>query len=179
LFGADQLAHRLVGTRKWIGATEVATLLHSHRIRYVFKGNIPTFFHSTQLVDFHTSTGPANSHPAMFDWIWSYFEHSSHQFTAPLYIQHDGHSRTVIGIERTITNALRLLILDPSVGRARLAAIADSACDNSFDFLRQSLAQMRKRQFQIVAVRGMMCDTDDNEYERSKSFQCSHLRIPP
>jgi hypothetical protein len=37
LFGADQLEHRLVGTRKWIGATEVAALLHSHRIRYVFK----------------------------------------------------------------------------------------------------------------------------------------------
>lgn len=31
--GAAQLGRKLVGTRKWIGATEIATLLHFHRIR--------------------------------------------------------------------------------------------------------------------------------------------------
>jgi hypothetical protein len=31
--GAEQLGGKLVDTRKWIGATEVATLLHFHRVR--------------------------------------------------------------------------------------------------------------------------------------------------
>lgn len=33
--GADQLGGKLVNTRKWIGATEVVTVLSSLRIRYV------------------------------------------------------------------------------------------------------------------------------------------------
>uniref|UniRef100_A0A914XHQ7 Zinc finger-containing ubiquitin peptidase 1 n=1 Tax=Plectus sambesii TaxID=2011161 RepID=A0A914XHQ7_9BILA len=160
--GAQQLGGKLVNTRKWIGATEIATLLHFHRIR-------------TKIVDFHRPTGTGSSHPMMFQWIWDYFG-SGADFIAPLYLQHQGHSRTVIGAEKTTFNTLRLLILDPSFARARVEAIRTADSDGAIAFLRRPIGHMKKSQFQIIAVDGLI--RDDAEYERAKVFDGFHLRIP-
>lgn len=74
--GSEQLGCKLVNTRKWIGATEVVTLLSFLRIR-------------CQLVDFHRPTGPSGTHPDLFRWVLKYFE-QSRDFTPPLYLQHQG-----------------------------------------------------------------------------------------
>ncbi|XP_025833539.1 ubiquitin carboxyl-terminal hydrolase ZUFSP isoform X2 [Agrilus planipennis] len=74
--GSEQLGSRLVNTRKWIGATEVVTLLSFLKIR-------------CQLVDFHRPTGPGGTHPELFRWVLRYFENSvGGEFVAPLYLQH-------------------------------------------------------------------------------------------
>ncbi|KAL7292918.1 hypothetical protein TKK_0006588 [Trichogramma kaykai] len=65
--GAEQLGGKLVNTRKWIGATEVATLLSSLRFK-------------CQLMDFLRSI-KEDSKP-------------------PFYLQHEGHSGTVVEIEQ-------------------------------------------------------------------------------
>lgn len=84
--GSEQLGCRLVNTRKWIGATEVVTLLSFLRIR-------------CQLVDFHRPTGSGGSHPELFNWVLKYFENSlGGDFTPPLYLQHQGYFIKIIEI---------------------------------------------------------------------------------
>ncbi|KAG0251771.1 hypothetical protein BG011_007378 [Mortierella polycephala] len=123
--GAEQLKHKVEGTRKWIGTTEAWCVLCSLGVR-------------CSILDFHTFTGPDRTHPALLAAIYSYFRmpawspltapkslHMSDFEQAevdqriiqtvkpPLYIQHQGHSRTVIGIEVLMTGELNLLVLDP------------------------------------------------------------------
>ena len=58
--GCEQLGRRVVNSRKWIGATEIVALLSSLRAK-------------CRLIDFHTPSGPAGTHPALFEWVRDYF----------------------------------------------------------------------------------------------------------
>lgn len=73
--GSEQLGCKLYNTRKWIGATEVMTLLSSLRI-------------NCQLIDFHRPTSFDGRHPELFNWVQRYFEERKQQ--PPLYLQHQG-----------------------------------------------------------------------------------------
>ncbi|ORE00926.1 DUF1671-domain-containing protein [Rhizopus microsporus var. microsporus] len=106
--GAKQLKNHVFKTRKWIGTTEVYTLLAYLGIR-------------STIIDFH-QPGPERLHKDMFDWIQSYFTteietkkgrkvYITHR--PPLYLQHQGHSRTVIGIEILKSGKRNLIIFDP------------------------------------------------------------------
>lgn len=75
LQGSEQLGCKLHNTRKWIGATEVVTLLSSLRI-------------NCQLIDFHRPTSADGRHPELFDWVSRYFQEKRQQ--PPLYLQHQG-----------------------------------------------------------------------------------------
>ncbi|KAF7725771.1 hypothetical protein EC973_009388 [Apophysomyces ossiformis] len=124
--GRQQLGHRVYQTRKWIGTTEVYTMLVYLGIR-------------CSIIDFHQRSGPNNSHDTLFDWIQYYFEgpkeekekpkpnqnaldmlmQSSRQKLVhitdrpPLYLQHSGHSRTVVGIELLKDGNRNLIMFDP------------------------------------------------------------------
>ncbi|XP_010519581.1 PREDICTED: zinc finger with UFM1-specific peptidase domain protein [Tarenaya hassleriana] len=61
----------------------------------------------------------------LMDWVWNYFSDNSWNMSSgvrltsksPLYFQHDGHSRTIIGIQkcwRGLSHQYNLLILDPA-----------------------------------------------------------------
>ncbi|KAI8336893.1 peptidase family C78-domain-containing protein [Blakeslea trispora] len=105
--GAAQLDHRVFKTRKWIGTTEVYTLLAYLGIR-------------STIIDFH-QPGPNRLHHALMNWIESYFStdvRSSNKTVyitdrPPLYLQHQGHSRTVIGIEILKSGKRNLIMFDP------------------------------------------------------------------
>lgn len=81
LQGSEQLGCKLYNTRKWIGATEVVTLLSSLRI-------------NCQLIDFHRPTSSDGRHPELFDWVLRYFQEKRQQ--PPLYLQHQGQWKTSI-----------------------------------------------------------------------------------
>lgn len=147
--GSEQLGCKLFNTRKWIGATEVVTLFSWLRI-------------NCQLVDFHRPTGPDGRHPELFNWVLQYFEENQ-SYTPPLYLQHQGHSRTIIGIEQKVTG-LTLLVLDPSHSPRQMAALGSS--QESLRLIRRTSAAMRDPQYQIVAVRGLI-DTED-QYQVSQ-----------
>ncbi|KAM5263453.1 zinc finger-containing ubiquitin peptidase 1 isoform 2-T2 [Ctenodactylus gundi] len=105
--GASQLNNRLQGTKAWIGACEVYTLLTSLRIK-------------CRIVDFHKATGPLGTHPRLFEWILNYYSSERdgnskvvRTSKPPIYLQHQGHSRTVVGIEERKNQTLCLLIFDP------------------------------------------------------------------
>lgn len=73
--GSEQLGCKLYNTRKWIGATEVVTVLSWLRIQ-------------SQLVDFHRAAYDGR-HPELFNWVLRYFEEPK-VHTPPLYLQHQG-----------------------------------------------------------------------------------------
>uniref|UniRef100_A0A8D8GYD5 Zinc finger-containing ubiquitin peptidase 1 n=1 Tax=Culex pipiens TaxID=7175 RepID=A0A8D8GYD5_CULPI len=156
--GSEQLGCKLYNTRKWIGATEIVTVLSWLRIR-------------CELVDFHRPTSPDGRHPELFNWVLRYFE-EPRIHTPPLYLQHQGHSRTIIGIEQR-TSGLSLLVLDPSHGPRQVAALGSS--QDSLRLIRKNSAAMRAPQYQVVAVKGLI-ETEE-QYQASKILR-SH-RIPP
>ncbi|KAJ8963876.1 hypothetical protein NQ314_005312 [Rhamnusium bicolor] len=141
--GSEQLGCRLVNTRKWIGATEVVTLLSFLRIK-------------CQLVDFHRPTGPGGSHPDLFNWVLKYFESSvGGEFTAPPISATS--SRTIMGIEVHRDGSLVLLVLDPSHSPQQMAQFGDTnSVTAALRLLRKSEAAMKARQYQIVAIVGMI-----------------------
>lgn len=161
--GSEQLGCRLVNTRKWIGATEVVTLMSFLRIK-------------CQLVDFHRPTGPGGTHPELFEWVLRYFENTiGGDFTPPLYLQHQGHSRTIMGIEIHRDGSLVLLVLDPSHSPQQMAQFGDTSRANaSLRLLRKSEAAMKAKQYQIVAVVGTIDGAQ--QYQQSKILK--GLRIP-
>ncbi|KAF9990317.1 hypothetical protein BGZ75_002631 [Mortierella antarctica] len=123
--GAEQLRHKVEGTKKWIGTTEAWSVLCSFGVR-------------CSILDFHTPTGPNNTHPAMLAAVYDYFRNPAwsplsapgslqvadlvqsgadqqviQTAKPPLYMQHQGHSRTIIGIEVQTNGEVNLLVFDP------------------------------------------------------------------
>lgn len=165
--GSEQLGCKLVNTRKWIGATEVLTLLSFLRIK-------------CQLMDFHRPTGTSGTHPELFNWVLRHFETSlAGEFTAPLYLQHQGHSRTIMGVEQHRDGTIVLLVLDPSHSPQQMAQFGDTSggvagTATALRLLRRGESAMKARQYQIVAVVGML--ETEQQYQQSKILK--GVRVP-
>ena len=142
--GSDHFKGKLLGTRKWIGTTDLYTMFTS-------KG-IPC-----ELYDFPKpkvgKSGPRTAHIALQQWVRNYFleeddspplERSSRSGPSqrsrsafdvmmrtdqegvgrgeairlsaryPLILQHSGHSRTIIGYEENASGNINLLLFDPA-----------------------------------------------------------------
>ncbi|XP_074650837.1 zinc finger-containing ubiquitin peptidase 1-like [Tubulanus polymorphus] len=159
LQGCEQLGGKVVDTNKWIGATEVVATLASLKIK-------------CQLVDFHAPTNQDGTHPRMFEWVRDYFKIAS-DFKPPLYLQHHGHSRTIIGAEQARDGSIKLLIFDPIYTHKQMQQFMGMINNNMMRTMRRSLNSMKAKQYQIVAARGILSDT---EYEESKIIKSD--RIP-
>lgn len=154
--GREQLSGKLVGTKKWIGATEVVTLLSSLRIK-------------CSLIDFHRPTGEGVKHPCLVDWIDDYFR-DTRPLTPPLYLQHQGHSRTVVGIEERAHADQILLIFDPSTSRRQLKEMASSSLnDILLSNIRVEPYELKAQQYQLVAAIGIIDPEDINNYKLLQS----------
>jgi len=150
--GCEQLGGKIVNTRKWIGATEIFTMLTYWGI-------------NAKIVDFHKPSGEQGSHPLLFDWVWRYFSQGTG--LPPLYLQHQGHSRTICGIEKT-GSTTRLLVLDPSHAPRNLS-------ENPLRLVRKTLTSMKSSQYQIVSVVGIL---SSKEREERRTKPISSFRIP-
>ena len=152
--GAAQLRGRLLGTRTWIGATEVAVLLRSQGVR-------------AHIIDFSSLMPPHADN--LFRWVWDYFEQGRSQparaaaaggaarggavfqsMRAPLYLQHQGHSRLIVGAVRK-SGKEQLLILDPGACPDELMAALSTRSDwqTTCAF---SMESFKIRQYQLVEV---------------------------
>ncbi|KAH3738294.1 zinc finger-containing ubiquitin peptidase 1-like [Dreissena polymorpha] len=157
--GCDQLGGRVFNTEKWIGATEIVATLASLNIK-------------CRLLDFHKPTGPNGTHPQMFEWVKNYFQKAS-AFKPPLYLQHQGHSRTIIGIEELKDKHLRLLLFDPSVRKKQMTVFHSIVNANIMKTLRKPLEYMKSKQYQIVAVTGILSEQDYQEAKILRSEKIS------
>jgi len=146
--GARQLGGRLQGTRTWIGPSEVGVFLQDHGIR-------------VEIVDVeHPDRG--NFHPRMFAWIRDYFLNNDY----PIYIQHQGHSQLIIGVEETVNDDHRLLIFDPAMERERIRSLLETTSPEAVAFLRRPIGHMRKPKYQLLIIRGRL----ENEEDRHKAL---------
>lgn len=122
LIGAKQLNHKLKGTSKWIGTTEIYVLLTYLGVK-------------CSIFDFPSPDSKTGLHTALVNWIIDYFAVNSNQEIMekvdsakkgnldqslvlcndrwPIYLQHSGHSRTVVGIELHKDSEPALLVFDP------------------------------------------------------------------
>lgn len=147
--GARQLGHAVVSTKKWIGTTEVAVLLRSQGIR-------------AQIIDFSSVVAPHGRE--LLRWVYSYFSSSRSQQSkagpstggrvhfsrsAPLYLQHQGHSRLIVGVCRS-HGVDELLVLDPGQSSYELKA---SLAGQGRDWKRKvkfALDSFKARQHQVA-----------------------------
>ncbi|KAM8868943.1 zinc finger-containing ubiquitin peptidase 1 isoform 2-T2 [Spinachia spinachia] len=171
--GASHFNRRLQGTRAWIGATEIYTLLTSLGI--------------SRIIDFHEPTGPADTHPRLFEWVKQYF--MSGRSTRlpprlistslpPLYLQHQGHSRSIVGLEQKKNGSLCLLLLDPSSSASdtRKLLRADTVSP-AVRRVRRFPGSLKHKQYQVVAVHGVM-SAEEKQIRISKSRTLCAERIP-
>lgn len=159
--GAQQLENSLVGTRKWIGATEVVTLFSFLKIHCF-------------LVDFHKSTGPNSTHPELFKWVRNHFRKMSENgFAPPLFLQHQGHSRCIIGVEEEGNSVINLMVLDPSWSKQKMGEL-EAPDDTALRLVRVCNSALRAPQYQIVAVVGTI--SSDSDYQNAKILRS--VRIP-
>ncbi|XP_052809792.1 zinc finger-containing ubiquitin peptidase 1-like [Mya arenaria] len=156
--GREQLAGRVLNTEKWIGATEIVATLSSLKVR-------------CRLLDFHNPSGTGGTHPKLFEWVKTYFEKGG--FKPPLYLQHQGHSRTIVGIEELKDKRLRLLIFDPSMRKKQMMLFHSIVNANLMRTLRRPLENMKAKQYQIVAVVGTLSEQECQESKVLKSERLS------
>ncbi|KAK3577412.1 hypothetical protein CHS0354_032260 [Potamilus streckersoni] len=156
--GCDQLGGQVFNTSKWIGATEIVATLSSLKIK-------------CQLLDFHHPTGPQGTHTKLFEWVKEYFEKPA-MFKPPLYLQHLGHSRTIVGVEEWKDKSLRLLLFDPSTPKKQMTLFHSIVNTNMLRTLRRPLNGLKAKQYQIVAVLGVL---DDKEYKEAKVLKSDQI----
>uniref|UniRef100_A0A0C9RFI8 Znf1 protein n=1 Tax=Biomphalaria glabrata TaxID=6526 RepID=A0A0C9RFI8_BIOGL len=156
--GCLQLNGKLVNTKKWIGATEIVATLSYLGIK-------------CQLIDFHAPSSDDGTHPRLLEWVSDYFRTTQINGLGrpPLYLQHQGHSRTIIGVEFD-TRATKLLLFDPGTPRDELARLARGSLGwKDLRTFRRTQAGFRAKQYQIVAVIGLLSQAEYNSSKILKS----------
>ena len=175
--GGMQLEYSLSGTNKWIGATEVVAMLRSCRIRAC-------------VADFDYTSGQCDLN-TMVQVIWEYFENrcekrnlfmknsniSDCYFVAPLYLQHQGHSRLVVGVEKWANGDIKLLILDPQMRRA--LQLSQRQGDEA-NILRQGVTTHglnSKSKYQIAYLAEKSLYFDENEHSKVIVDELRHPKL--
>ncbi|KAJ0045352.1 hypothetical protein Pint_05426 [Pistacia integerrima] len=104
-------------------------------------------------------------HQILMDWVWNYFSDETSMIyghprviiskKSPLYFQHDGHSRTIVGIQvknqKKGIQQYSLLILDPA---HKTAALERSLKDNKGwkKLLKRGVHTLKKPQYQLCYI---------------------------
>ncbi|XP_028984578.1 zinc finger-containing ubiquitin peptidase 1 [Betta splendens] len=172
--GASHFNSQLQGTRAWIGATEIFSLLTSLEIH-------------ARIIDFHQPTGPGDTHPRLFDWVKEYFSQSSNSgklpprliqtSLPPLYLQHQGHSCSIIGLEQRKNGHLCLLVLDPGSSVSDTRKLLSKDISRAMSNIRRFPSSLKHKQYQVVAVQGLL-SAEGKKISILKSRTLQAERIP-
>ncbi|KAF5725266.1 hypothetical protein HS088_TW0G00007 [Tripterygium wilfordii] len=185
--GSHHFNHQIYGSKSWIGATECAALLRSFGLRARIVDFGPKELSSKQLCDStNNGCGPTlknnisrktkGGHQNLIEWVWNYFSDkivtsgAQHRVVvtdkAPLYFQHEGHSRTIVGIQvRNQQNGMEqynLLILDPA---HRTEALERSLKDNIGwqKLIKRGVHTLKKLQYQLCYIDPGIAGEEDME----------------
>ncbi|XP_032072616.1 zinc finger-containing ubiquitin peptidase 1 [Thamnophis elegans] len=161
--GASHFNSRLQGTKAWIGACEIYSLLTFLRLK-------------CQIIDFHQPTGSSGTHPRLFEWVLNYYSSGKDNngkvmstSKPPIYLQHQGHSRTVVGIEERKNKSLCLLIFDPGCPSEEMQKLLKGIDGNNLKLFRRLPGGLKHKQYQIVSVGGML--TEEEKVARRQASQ--------
>ncbi|NP_001086590.1 zinc finger containing ubiquitin peptidase 1 S homeolog [Xenopus laevis] len=170
--GASHFNGKLQGTKAWIGACEIYGLLTSLDIK-------------CRIIDFHQPSSPSGTHPLLFNWVLNYYASEGTGVgkvvctsKMPIYLQHQGHSRTIVGIEERKNKTLCLLIFDPGCSSENMQKLLKQNVDGaSLKGLRKFVGSLKHKQYQIVAVDGQLSPGEKAvRLQESKVFRAE--RIP-
>ncbi|CAN1170927.1 Zinc finger-containing ubiquitin peptidase 1 [Linum perenne] len=117
----------------------------------------------------------------LVDWVWKYFSQESSMVSAlqqhvvltgkaPLYFQHDGHSRTIVGIQhRQFKNGLQghtLLILDPGYSTEALERSLKE--DDQWEkAIKRGVHTLNQSQYQICYIDPGIASREEMEHLKS------------
>jgi len=160
----------LTGSRTWIGTIDACALLR--------QSGVPA--------QMFTFSKPSNGHhTAMFRWIWHYFRQKKGpsklfssstgqpSFVPPLYFQHQGHSRTIVGVLRNSKNEVQILVFDPDF---RFRSLKSKLGSGYIPY--RHLGWITKNSFEIIAIdRYGLLQNEDRVSYSAKNIQSVH--IPP
>lgn len=149
VMGKSQLGGSLKNTSKWIGATDVCAMFSYLKIK-------------TELIDiFKPTSDNLTIGSVLFKFVREYFEKSSanNQFVHPIYLQHDGHSRTIVGIE--MGKWENLLIFDPGANIKRIESFKKNPI-KSMNIFRRGINAFKKKEYQLLIIKGVL---SQQEYE--------------
>ncbi|XP_063055692.1 zinc finger-containing ubiquitin peptidase 1 [Engraulis encrasicolus] len=177
--GAAHFNGRLQGTRSWVGTTEIYSLFTSISVK-------------ARVVDFHKPTGQGGTHPRLFDWVKQYFSQSATSSNGrlpprvvqttlpPIYLQHQGHSRSVVGVEQKRNGNLCLLLFDPGCppsDMARLLGADTATVTATVRRMRKFQNHLKHQQYQVLTVEGLLTpEQKQRQIANSRTFRAE--RIP-
>lgn len=115
----------LIDSTIWLGTTDLAALLGSIGVRCC-------------LVECLMPSGPLNTHPSLLEHICTYIKSSCNEdgfpdvdpltYSLPIYLQHEGHSRIVVGVQVNEDGCpIALMVLDPSTPAAAMQCVVRAA----------------------------------------------------
>jgi len=161
--GCQQLGGCVRFTQKWIGTSEACVLLRGQKICcnvVSFRGGGPA------------ETDSANAAAAVVEYALKHFRGGTESATMsqigrgvvvssrpPLYLQHDGHSRTIVGVQRRHEPTGKftdfLLVLDPALGEEGFRDFVSHA-NQGFGWeriVKRSLAPLRRKgEYELLVV---------------------------
>ncbi|XP_069582287.1 zinc finger-containing ubiquitin peptidase 1 [Ranitomeya imitator] len=171
--GASHFNGKLQGTRAWIGASEIYCLLTSLRLK-------------CRVLDFHRPSSPTGTHPLLFEWVLSYYASDTRgaggkvvcSSKPAIYLQHQGHSRTIVGIEERKNKSYCLLLFDPGCPSESMKRLTKQRLEGAdLKHLRKYAGGLKHKQYQIVAVEGILSPEEKTDrLQMSKIFLAE--RIP-
>lgn len=166
--GRQQLGGVVSGTRKWIGTSEACVLLRGQAVRC----NIVAFQSGLATADSADSADAVSAASAVVERAWRHFRDgaasagkgcgtavAAASSRPPLYLQHDGHSRTVVGVQRRSeqrgSTTDFLLVLDPGLGQHGFEDFS-SCAERGLGwekFVKRSLAPLRRKaEYELLVV---------------------------
>ncbi|KAF8571127.1 hypothetical protein P879_02007 [Paragonimus westermani] len=111
----------LVDSTAWLGVSDLVSLFGSIGVR-------------CSLLECRAPSGPNNTHPRLLEHAYSYVvtgrvsSTSLETFSVPMVLQHEGHSRVVIGVEVDETEQpTALIVLDPNISVDAMHQIVKAA----------------------------------------------------
>ncbi|KAL5738878.1 hypothetical protein ACOSP7_031639 [Xanthoceras sorbifolium] len=130
----------------------------------------------------------SGGHQILMDWVWNYFSERTSTISghnrviisdrSPLYFQHDGHSRTIVGIQvKNQQNGIQqynLLILDPG---HRTVALERSLKENIGwkKLLKRGVHTLKKPQYQLCYIDPGIASGE--EMEQLKTIDSSFITL--
>ncbi|TGZ74818.1 hypothetical protein CRM22_000736 [Opisthorchis felineus] len=176
----------LVDSTAWLGASDLVSLFGSIGVR-------------CSLLECRAPSGPNDSHPRLLEHVHSYIvtgrssSTSLETFSVAMVLQHEGHSRVVIGVEvDEDEQPVALIVLDPNVPVDAMRQIAKAAeyarqpnasanlsrlaysTYNWMDILgslRVDVNDLKHPQYQLLQINGLI----ENEVDLQLRMCCSAL----
>eukprot|EP01117_Protostelium_nocturnum_P013285 TRINITY_DN4942_c1_g2_i2.p1 TRINITY_DN4942_c1_g2~~TRINITY_DN4942_c1_g2_i2.p1 ORF type:complete len:439 (+),score=118.59 TRINITY_DN4942_c1_g2_i2:414-1730(+) len=159
--GSSHFSNSILNSSKRIGATDAVALFRSFGI----KAKVVDFFSAR--VENQSKKWKPNKE--MLNWISNHFLSNKNKSTPPLYFQHEGHSRTIIGIRRNGEKST-LIVLDPSYSPYNLQ---NDLKQSKYNRLLVDLGSLTKEKYQIIYIEeGLM-----NERERKENLYIGSSQV--